>query len=41
MMVIRVVTEVIDLTYDFMSPGQFTLSVKNWCKKGLKILLDW
>ena len=41
MIVVRVVTEVIDLTYDFVSPSQFTLGMKNWCKKGLKIRLDW
>ena len=40
MIVINVVTQVIDLANDFVCPCQFTLSLKNWFKKGLKVLLD-
>ena len=40
MIVVSVVTQVIDLADDFVCPCQFTLSLKNWFKKGLKILLD-
>ena len=40
MMVVKVITQVIDLANDFLCPCQFTLSLKNWVKKGLKVLLN-
>ena len=40
MIVVSVVTQVIDLANDWLCPCQFTLSLKNWVKKGLKVLLN-
>ena len=40
MIVISIVTEVINLAYNLVSPCQFTLSLQNWFKKGLKVRLS-
>ena len=38
-MFIKVITQVIDLANDFVCPCQFTFSLKNWVKRGLKVWL--